>query len=145
MTLPGGLREASSRPLGGGDVAAVRRARLDDGREVVVKRTPYDAHLEAEGLHALRDAGATTPAVLAVSLRPALVAVPGVGGVAWFDPASVVHTVGMTTLGQDIAAVAPLTIPASPSLVGLSVLVQAAVWRGAVADLTNVANSVVRF
>lgn len=66
MSLPGGLRETSTEPLGGGDVASVRRARLDDGREVVVKRTPYDAHLEAEGLEALRAAGATTPAVLAV-------------------------------------------------------------------------------
>jgi fructosamine-3-kinase len=65
--LPGGLaavREASS--LTGGDVARAWRATLVDGRRVVVKATPYDAHLEAEGLDALRAAGAPVPAVLGV-------------------------------------------------------------------------------
>jgi fructosamine-3-kinase len=68
-SLPGGLEPAREEPLGGGDVAAVRRAWLRDGRQVVVKRTPYDARLEAEGLRALADAGAVTPEVLAVDER----------------------------------------------------------------------------
>lgn len=47
-------------------VADTWRAELADGRSVVVKRTPADAHLEAEGLRALEDAGAPVPAVVAV-------------------------------------------------------------------------------
>jgi fructosamine-3-kinase len=65
-TLPGGLRLTSAVALGGGDVAAVWRGTLDDGRAVVVKRGPTDATIEAEGLIALREAGAPTPDVLAV-------------------------------------------------------------------------------
>jgi fructosamine-3-kinase len=64
--LPGGLRLIAAVPLGGGDVAAVWRGTLDDGRTVVVKRGPTDATVEAEGLTALAEAGAPTPDVLAV-------------------------------------------------------------------------------
>jgi fructosamine-3-kinase len=65
--LPGGLGEVTrAAPLGGGDIAAAWRATLADGREVVVKATPYDAELEAEGLRALAAAGAPVPDVLAV-------------------------------------------------------------------------------
>jgi fructosamine-3-kinase len=65
--LPGGLgavRTASR--LGGGDIATPWRAVLADGREVVVKQTPYPAQLESEGLRALAAAGAPVPEVLAV-------------------------------------------------------------------------------
>jgi fructosamine-3-kinase len=65
--LPPGLPAVvSSRPLGGGSIADTRVARLADGRTVVVKRTTYDAGLEAEGLTALGAAGAPVPAVLGV-------------------------------------------------------------------------------
>jgi fructosamine-3-kinase len=53
-------------PLHGGDIGEVVRAELADGRTVVVKSTSYDADLEAEGLHALAEAGAPVPAVLDV-------------------------------------------------------------------------------
>lgn len=53
-------------PLAGGDVAQAWRARLADGRDVIVKATPYDARLEAEGLQALAAAGGPVPTVLAV-------------------------------------------------------------------------------
>ncbi len=65
--LPGGLGPVVwSTPLAGGDIAAVRRAELRDGRHVVVKETPYPADLEAEGLTALGAAGLTVPEVLGV-------------------------------------------------------------------------------
>ena len=65
--LPEGLPEAvDARRLAGGDVGAVWLARLCDERTVVVKQGPGDASLEAEGLQALRAAGAQTPAVLGV-------------------------------------------------------------------------------
>ncbi|MEX1177223.1 MAG: fructosamine kinase family protein [Nitriliruptor sp.] len=65
--LPGGLPAVvGADALGGGDVAQVWRAELADGRAAVVKATPYDAELEAEGLRALGDAGAPVPAVLGV-------------------------------------------------------------------------------
>lgn len=51
---------------------------LTDGREIVVKRTGYDAGLEAEGLEALAAAGAPVPAVLAVT--PDLLVMSHVGG-----------------------------------------------------------------
>jgi fructosamine-3-kinase len=63
--LPDGMPQlVDARPLGGGDVGEVWRGTLADGREVVIKRGPGDAELEAEGLEALRTAGASTPAVL---------------------------------------------------------------------------------
>lgn len=66
--LPDGLPAiVSSRPLAGGDVARVRDVELADGRRAVVKETPYDATLEAEGLRALGAAGVRVPEVLAVA------------------------------------------------------------------------------
>jgi fructosamine-3-kinase len=55
-----------SAPLAGGDIAQVLRVELADGRVAVVKHTPYDAGLEAEGLRALGDAGVRVPEVLGV-------------------------------------------------------------------------------
>jgi len=68
--LPGdfpGVRTA--RPLGGGDVAGVWDVALMDGCRLVVKAAGTDPALEAEGLAALRAAGAPTPAVLALDDR----------------------------------------------------------------------------
>ncbi|MFP4635564.1 MAG: fructosamine kinase family protein [Nitriliruptoraceae bacterium] len=66
-SLPAGLPPPTdARPLAGGDVGQAWLARLSDGTTVVVKRGPGDATLEAEGLAALRTAGAETPAVLGV-------------------------------------------------------------------------------
>ncbi len=66
--LPDGLPEArDARPMAGGDIAAVWDVTLEDGRRVVVKSGGGDPGLEAEGLDALRDAGAPTPAVLGQS------------------------------------------------------------------------------
>ncbi len=68
--LPESLGEVvRSWPLAGGDIADVRGAELADGRVVVLKTTPYDAELEAEGLRALGSAGVRVPAVLAVASR----------------------------------------------------------------------------
>ena len=55
----------SSTPLPGGWVCAVVGGRLADGRSVVVKRCPYPAEVEADGLAALAAAGAPVPAVVA--------------------------------------------------------------------------------
>lgn len=67
-TLPGDLPDvASTSSLSGGSIADTYRATLTDGREVVVKRTQYDARLEAEGLEALGAAGAPVPEVLGAS------------------------------------------------------------------------------
>lgn len=49
--------------LHGGDVATAWAVTMADGDRLVVKRTPYDAELEAEGLRALADAGAPVPVV----------------------------------------------------------------------------------
>jgi fructosamine-3-kinase len=57
----------STQPLGGGYICTTTRGRLADGREVVVKRCPYPAEVEADGLAALADAGAPVPAVLGVA------------------------------------------------------------------------------
>lgn len=59
----------STIPLEGGLICATVRARLADGRDVVVKRCPYPAIEEAEGLRALAAAGAPAPAVLGVGDR----------------------------------------------------------------------------
>jgi fructosamine-3-kinase len=58
---------ASSQPLKGGFICSTTRGRLADGREVVVKRCPYPAEVEADGLAALAAAGAPVPAVLGVA------------------------------------------------------------------------------
>jgi fructosamine-3-kinase len=77
--LPGDLPAVvRARPLGGGDIARAWDAELADGSRVVVKATPYDARLEAEGLEALGDAGAPVPTVLAV--EPAVLVLEHVGG-----------------------------------------------------------------
>ncbi len=52
-------------PLGGGWVGRTARGTLADGRDVVVKQTPYPAALEADGLTALARAGVRTPGILA--------------------------------------------------------------------------------
>lgn len=57
----------AAEPIGGGSIAETWRVDLADGRRVVVKRTGYDARLEADGLEALADVGAPVPAVLAVT------------------------------------------------------------------------------
>ena len=57
---------ASSQPLKGGFICSTTMGRLADGREVVVKRCPYPAEVEADGLAALAGAGAPVPAVLGV-------------------------------------------------------------------------------
>lgn len=56
-------------PASGGLVCDTRLGRLADGRDVVVKRTPYAAAAEADGLRALAAAGAPVPAVLGVAAR----------------------------------------------------------------------------
>lgn len=62
---PEGLpRSVESALLKGGMICTTTWERLTDGREVVVKRCPYPAEVEAEGLLALAAAGAPTPAVL---------------------------------------------------------------------------------
>lgn len=53
----------SSRRLAGGDIATTWQVTTADGAQLVVKRTPYDADLEAEGLRALAAAGAPVPTV----------------------------------------------------------------------------------
>jgi hypothetical protein len=57
-------RLASSQPLKGGFICSTTMGFLADGREVVVKRCPYPAEVEADGLAALAGAGAPVPAVL---------------------------------------------------------------------------------
>lgn len=57
---------AGATPLTGGDTARAWRVELADGTHAVVKATPYDAGLEAEGLRALGHAGAPVPSVLGV-------------------------------------------------------------------------------
>jgi len=62
---PDGLpRSVTSVLLKGGMICTTTLEQLADGREVVVKRCPYPAEVEAEGLLALAAAGAPTPAVL---------------------------------------------------------------------------------
>lgn len=59
-------RPVSEEPLGGGYIGRTTRATLADGRTAVVKRCPYPAQQEADGLRALGAAGAPVPAVLGV-------------------------------------------------------------------------------
>ena len=53
-----------SAPLTGGYIGETRRGRLADGRDVVLKRSPYPADAEAEGLQVLAAAGVPVPPVL---------------------------------------------------------------------------------
>jgi hypothetical protein len=62
---PAGLASLTSmRLLKGGLICRTVRGRLADGQNVVVKRYPYPAEIEADGLRALAAAGAPVPAVL---------------------------------------------------------------------------------
>lgn len=62
--MPPGLPAAGQwQRLGGGHWSDVWRASLADGRDVVVKRSPYPAEIEAEGLRALGAAGLSVPEV----------------------------------------------------------------------------------
>ena len=67
-TLPPGLDPpAAWRRVPGGDICESWQAEWPGGRLAFVKRTPYDAQIEADGLAALRAAGAPVPAVLGVA------------------------------------------------------------------------------
>jgi fructosamine-3-kinase len=68
----------AATPLLGGLVCEVLGGRLADGRSVVVKRCPYPAAVEADGLVALAAAGAPVPAVLAA--HGAVLVLDRVGG-----------------------------------------------------------------
>ena len=57
-------RPTDARPLAGGMICDTVRARLDDSTEVVAKRCSYDPAIEADGLVALKEAGAPVPKVL---------------------------------------------------------------------------------
>ncbi len=62
---PDGLpHPVRSEVLKGGLICTTTQEWLVDGRVVVVKRCPYPAEVEAEGLRALAEAGAPTPVVL---------------------------------------------------------------------------------
>jgi len=50
--------------MAGGDIAFVRLVDTDRGDRIIVKAPPYDARVEADGLAALRAAGAPVPNVL---------------------------------------------------------------------------------
>lgn len=50
-------------------MCSTSRGQLADGRQVFVKRCPYPADAEADGLHALAAAGIPAPAVLGVAGR----------------------------------------------------------------------------
>lgn len=88
------------------------RVELEDGRDVVVKTGPTDARLEAEGLEALRAAGAPVPEVLAVDAEVLVIEhVSGRG-----DPASLGRALAHlhTTTGPSFGwhrdnAIGPLT------------------------------------
>jgi hypothetical protein len=58
---------ASTQPLKGGFICSTTMGFLADGREVVVKRCPYPAEVESDGLATLGAAGAPVPAVLGVA------------------------------------------------------------------------------
>jgi hypothetical protein len=64
---PGLPRLASTQPLKGGFICRTTMGLLADGREVVVKRCPYPAEVEADGLAAPGAASAAVPAVLGVT------------------------------------------------------------------------------
>jgi fructosamine-3-kinase len=65
--LPPGLADpAEWRRVPGGDICESWQAEWPDGRRAFVKRTPYAARIEADGLAALDAAGAPVPEVLGV-------------------------------------------------------------------------------
>lgn len=57
------------QPLDGGYIGRTTRATLADGRIVVVKRCPYPAMQEADGLRALATAGVPVPTILGLGAR----------------------------------------------------------------------------
>jgi len=66
--LPPDLGEPETwRRVPGGDICESWEAAWADGRRAFVKRTPYPARIEADGLEALRRAGAPVPGVLGVA------------------------------------------------------------------------------
>lgn len=66
--LPEGMAEPEHWVrVPGGDIGQSWQARWADGRVAFVKRTPYPARLEADGLAALADEGAPVPRVLGVA------------------------------------------------------------------------------
>lgn len=72
------------------------RGRLADGRQVVVKRCPYPADLEAEGLQALAAAGAPVPEVLGAGQRTLVIAHVG-GTPDWAGLGRAIATLHRTT------------------------------------------------
>jgi fructosamine-3-kinase len=82
--------------LKGGMICTTTRERLADGRQVVVKRCPYPAEVEAEGLRALGAAGAPTPRVVAASGRT-LVLEYVQGPPAWADLGRAIARMHRTT------------------------------------------------
>ena len=69
MNADADLQYEELEVLSGGLIARTVRARLADGRRVIVKHTPYPADTEAEGLAVQAAAGVRTPAVLHVADR----------------------------------------------------------------------------
>lgn len=56
-------------PVDGGYICSTQRATLADGRDVIIKRCPYPAAQEAEGLESLRAAGVATPQVVGIGAQ----------------------------------------------------------------------------
>src|SRR6478609_2182375 len=93
---PGLPPSVDSTVLKGGMICTTTRERLADGRQVVVKRCPYPAEVEAEGLRALGAAGAPTPRVIAASGRT-LVLEYVQGPPAWADLGRAIARMHRTT------------------------------------------------
>ncbi|HEU4960238.1 MAG TPA: fructosamine kinase family protein [Sphingomonas sp.] len=86
-----GVGVAGVRPLAGGDLSAVQRVTLADGRTIVAKQGARVA-AEARMLGAIRERGVPAPAVLGVAGEVMLLErLPGSGGIgsAWDDLARV--------------------------------------------------------
>ena len=66
---PGVPHVVRTSPVEGGYICSTQRAALADGRDVIIKRCPYPASQEAEGLESLSAAGVPTPQVIGVGAR----------------------------------------------------------------------------
>lgn len=66
---PGVSPVVRTSAVDGGYICSTQRATLADGREVIIKRCPYPARQEAEGLESLRAAGVPTPEVVGVGAQ----------------------------------------------------------------------------